>query len=876
MSLLQEILAWTQGLPPWQSDAVARLLAKRELASADLQDLLAMLKATHGIADPKGRTPQPLTAGQIPQAPQAATPIQLVAIKNLRNVNAIAENQRLEFGPAGLSVIYGGNGSGKSGYSRVLKRACRARDQSETIHPNANLPTSQAGVPEAVFEVLQDGVASELTWTQGNPSPDELSSFSVFDTRCARAYLDDEDDYSYVPYGLDIFEGLAKTCRLLKSQIEAEQAQTYVDVSVFAALRSDTAVGKLISTLSAKTPAAQIEALASVSTEQRAKHAALQTSLQENNPKDKANQLRLRARRIATLATASNAKAALVDDAVLANLRGLSDKYRAAQEAARLAASAFNQGENLLPGTGGEAWRDLFEAARKFAAESHPSHAFPDLGAGSPCPLCQQPLGEGADRLKRFEAFIQQEAEKTAQTMRQTLARAYKPFEAQNLSLPLDEATFSEIEALDKPLATETRAFEAYLTARQTAIKEAVVANQWDNVPSPMQSPGAQWQTWADKLAHEADTLEQAADEVARAKLHQEFLELDARLKLEPMKEAVLSAIDRLILQTKLTKCLSALGTQAISRKASEMSERVVSQELADALTQEFTALGVGRLSVALQSRADRGKTLHKLKLELPQKRNPGDILSEGEQRAVALGSFLAEIRLSGGGGGILFDDPVSSLDHRRRERVAQRLIAEARERQVIVFTHDIYFLFSLLEQAQASGVPITTQSLIKRPEGFGVADSELPFEGRSTTKRIGALKAQQQSIAKLYNDGDEEAHRQQTVDAYFRLRMAWERAVEEVLFAGVVARFQKGVSTQKLAGVTVDDEDYARVTSGMTKCSYYAHDRAAAGGETIPDPSELLADINALDAWRSHVDGRGKALASKRKAAPTTPAATA
>ncbi len=40
--------------------------------------------------------------------------------------------------------------------------------------------------------------------------------------------------------------------------------------------------------------------------------------------------------------------------------------------------------------------------------------------------------------------------------------------------------------------------------------------------------------------------------------------------------------------------------------------------------------------------------------VELPQSRSPGDILSEGEQRAVAIGSFLAEVGLSGGKGGIV------------------------------------------------------------------------------------------------------------------------------------------------------------------------------------------------------------------------------
>ena len=262
---------------------------------------------------------------------------------------------------------------------------------------------------------------------------------------------------------------------------------------------------------------------------------------------------------------------------------------------------------------------------------------------------------------------------------------------------------------------------------------------------------------------------------------------------------------------------------------------------------------------------------MHKLKLELPQSRSPGDILSEGEQRAIAIGSFLAEVGLIGGKGGIVFDDPVSSLDHRRRERVAKRLTQEAAQRQVIVFTHDIYFLCILAEEAEAAGVPINTQSLARRTEGFGVADPELPFEGKNASKRIGALKAQHQVISKLYKDGEEQEHRKQTIDAYFHLRMAWERAVEEVLLRRVILRFRKGVETQRLAEVIVDDNDYAQVDAGMTKCSNYAHDKALMGGVAFPEPDELLADIMALENWRAQTEKRSADTAKKRKAGPPT-----
>src|SRR3569833_368702 len=173
MSILQEILGWTKGLPTWQSDAVARLLAKPALTADDLSDLYALLKLAHGIPDPEERKPKPLTADQIPAPVKVSTHVELRAIKNMRHVNAIAENQHLAFGTAGLTVIYGDNGSGKSSYSRVLKRACRARDRMEAIHPNANLPASKVAAAEAAFEIVVNGVTQDVHWINGKAAPPE-------------------------------------------------------------------------------------------------------------------------------------------------------------------------------------------------------------------------------------------------------------------------------------------------------------------------------------------------------------------------------------------------------------------------------------------------------------------------------------------------------------------------------------------------------------------------------------------------------------------------------------------------------------------------------------------------------------------------------
>jgi len=870
MSILQEILGWAKGLAPWQSDAVGRLFTKETLTPDDLDDLYALLKAEHGIPDPKGRTASPMADDKIPTGAQPNLHVELLAMKNLVNVNAIAKNQRLQFGSNGLTVIYGDNGSGKSGYSRVLKKACRARDQSEHILPNANTPHGKAGPAAATFEITVNGAPKELQWENGKPAPQELSSLAIFDSRCARAYLDEENDFSYVPYGLDILEGLAGVCRQFDNRIKAEQAQCAVDKTVFNELAAtQTAVGKLVAGLNAKTNVAEVEKLAVLSPNEITRRDVLEKSLKADNPKEKATQLRLRAARITQLAKNAVEKSDIVNGTALAKLKDLAEAYHTAKAAAELAANAFKSDATLLPGTGGEVWKELFEAARKFSLEAYPDKKFPQLGGGAPCPLCQQPLKDGAERLIRFEEFVQQEAEKNMRACKKALAEQYKPFESQNLALGFDDVLFKEIEGIDAALAKTTRDFEKALLERHKAIKQACADRAWDKVVAETASPAAQLQLLASNLIKEAEGLEKAADEKARVALQNELNELDARLKLGKLKAVVLSAIEKYSLAAKLAHCLSTVKTNSITIKSTELAEKVVSKELADALNQEFKVLGAGSLHVSLATRSARGKTLHKLKLELPQARNPIDILSEGEQRAIAVGSFLAEVNIGKGTGGIIFDDPVSSLDHKRRERVVTRLVQEATKRQVIVLTHDVYFLCILMEEAGRIGVPITTQSLSQRPEGFGVADPRLPFEAMGTKARVGTLRDMQQQIAKLHKNGDEPEFRKQTVDCYRQLRIAWERAVEEVLFQNAVLRFRKGVETKPLVRVVVEDADYKLIEQAMTKCSNYPHDQALLGGVAIPEPDELLADINSLDDWRVAVEKRAPEIAKRRKAGP-------
>ena len=152
--------------------------------------------------------------------------------------------------------------------------------------------------------------------------------------------------------------------------------------------------------------------------------------------------------------------------------------------------------------------------------------------------------------------------------------------------------------------------------------------------------------------------LDQSQDAAARTKMEKDLAELQARRQLSDLKAVALETVDRFILSAKLADCLTATSTTAISRKSTELTSTMATEEVAAALSEELLALGVNSISVAMQPSSTKAKTTFKLVLKSESGAVPQDILSEGEQRAIAIASFLAEVKLGKGKGGIVFDDP--------------------------------------------------------------------------------------------------------------------------------------------------------------------------------------------------------------------------
>jgi energy-coupling factor transporter ATP-binding protein EcfA2 len=216
-----EILAWAKKQAAWRQDALRRILTK-PFVKTDEDECLELLKAAHGIATTK-LTATPLDANHLPVHSSSATNLRLVTLDDIANVNRLAKDAALSLALDGLTIIYGDNGSGKSGFIRILKKACRARDH-ESILPDI-FANKKANSPASARFTIEEGTTklASIGWLDdGKPSADALGRFSIFDSKCASVHVDGENRIEVVPHNLDCFERLAHVCDRLRVRLKGK------------------------------------------------------------------------------------------------------------------------------------------------------------------------------------------------------------------------------------------------------------------------------------------------------------------------------------------------------------------------------------------------------------------------------------------------------------------------------------------------------------------------------------------------------------------------------------------------------------------------------------------------------------------------------
>lgn len=851
MSLLEEILAWSvSDLEGWKRDALRRLFQKIALDQKDKDDLYAMLKSAHGITDSESRIPTPLAPEHLPPSKPDET-LTLLALRDLKYVNRIAQGQKLEFAPKGITIVYGGNGSGKSGYARVLKKACRARDASENVHSDVTDSNASSKIPEAVFDVEQNGRKNSLIWKRDKAPPQELARVQLFDAYCARSYLDEKGNAAFRPYYLDIVENLGRVLTELGLRLNSEIQSLNTDKSAFDDLLGSTAVGNLIASLSNSTTQQQITVLATLSDTEKARLVELNKALAEIDPKTRIKELRLSIQRVGGVVNRINAAAEKLADTVVVKLKTLDDETEVALNAEKVAAEGFRSGEILLAGTGEQVWKALFNAARSFSEIAYPEEPFPNISDAAQCLLCQQPITpEAAGRMQRFESFVKKDVSKLAVQKRDERQDVVGSITETSVDFGLDEAIVQELQHLDAPLLESIKEFEIKVGLRKASLLDALISHDWNSILSLDGDPTSQLKALSEKISVQVSDLEKLSDEEQRKVFEKECAELQSRANLFQRVKSLVGLTDNLRIKTSLEACKTAVNPRRITDKAKELTTKAVTDELRKALNEEFAALGAAHIKTKLVEYPGKGGVSHQLILDLPSSKELREILSEGEQRIIAIGSFLAELALAGHKGAIVFDDPVSSLDHHRRKYVARRFLEEAKKRQVIVLTHDTVFLGELLELANPSGIEHIVQYLEWQGKNAGHVLQGLPWEHQGYKERIDNLEKTQRLLATNWPPYPTEEDRSKMRREYSLLRATIERIIQDLVFNGVVRRYRDWIKVDKLkgAGELTDPELQEIIRIHKTCCDTVdAHDPASGKDETVPSPHELATDITSL-----------------------------
>jgi hypothetical protein len=351
-----------------------------------------------------------------------------------------------------------------------------------------------------------------------------------------------------------------------------------------------------------------------------------------------------------------------------------------------------------------------------------------------------------------------------------------------------------------------------------------------------------------------ADALNQRS----RLQLRREVLE-DQRWGYA--NRSILSAeARRLARQSALDELARSIDTRPVSLLSRRVGELCVTEELGARFKVELEALRVSWAPVHVTvDRSEQGEFYYRIAFEEVGSTRVQAVLSDGEQRAVALAMFLAE--RGDDASGIVLDDPVSSLDAEWRVSVAQRLSRLAAHRQVVVLTHDIIFYMALQKEAQRVGTAFHPRVIRRETGRVGVTANEEPEEGQSTAQRVEAIKRRLDRILDLVaardaaeTDEDVAARadgiRQLCRDAPNDFRLAWERAAEEVLLADVVRRYSRDVILSRLPKVRVTECAVQELLQAFGWWSQYLHTEGHGAQAPEPTLEALQTELRRLEQW--------------------------
>ena len=186
------------------------------------------------------------------QSDAASAPVTILgSIGPLKHVDRLAADQPpLRFAKEGITLIYGANGSGKSGYCRIAKKLCRCLHD---VTLRGNVYAAESGTPREIQLTfgIQGQEKKSVTWNDASEPPEELGRISVFDSDAAGLYVDSERKIEFLPFELALMTKFVGALKTLETGFDEElnQIKLLLKPPLPTGYGTDTAAAKLIAKL---------------------------------------------------------------------------------------------------------------------------------------------------------------------------------------------------------------------------------------------------------------------------------------------------------------------------------------------------------------------------------------------------------------------------------------------------------------------------------------------------------------------------------------------------------------------------------------------------------------------------------------------------
>ncbi len=814
--------------------------------------------------------PVDLSIFEAPETTGAGTRPVLVRISGISNINALAEGQTIAFGPA-LTSIFGCNGAGKSGYARIFGSACFSRGDKDVL-PNIFEVGTGISEQRAQIVISRDGVLQTIEHTLGKPLAD-LAGFYVFDSTCVATHLTKANTLSFSPAGLSAIQELVKQTDKVREIVTRKVEEANRPHEFGALFDAPTIVSAHIAALNTKSDLGALKELARLTADEETRIAELERELTRLKLLDVRKAVRTTQGQIQLVRTLRDALPSIESGVANERLTEMSaliiERTTRKEEAKRAGAAQF--AIEGLRAIGSGAWSEFVQAARRLAdAESRPDELYPTSGVR--CLLCQQELSpEAQGLLHRLWEFLKGEAKRLLADTEKRIAIRQSAFESIhcNVCEPAS-AVHVLLEEKSPMLNSEIVAFLSIAECRRRAALAAIDGADVSlaDLPSLPASPGTDLEVLAANWTRQAEELEKVDPAQKIACFQQELTELDHRRLLAKHFGAIEKYVERLNWADAVRKKIKS--SKHITTKYNDLFEERVTGKYTATFEEFLKKLG-RPLRARIGTRGQKGAAVKTLELTVPDgsrhaKTSPQNVFSEGEKRAVVLADFLTEVALDSQAAGVLLDDPVTSLDAEWKETIAHLLADQARERQVIVFTHDLHFLYLLRNAAEEIGVEHRAHWIRRAANGrpgyisldnspASERDFKSPQKATDYCNRATkAASAEEQEM--LLRSG------------FGALRTTYEVFVLSDLFNNVVGRFEERISIERLREASLDAEIVEQVIEKVGSLSRFieGHSHSDAFASAVPFSVDTLrVEIEAFNKLKARL----KAVKKQRSPVP-------